>query len=279
MYSGFESKHMFSIISGKKTFDDRWIGSPFLNHLGLHRWRINASQTCKRIRQLQYRRTPDPMLDSLRDLERQGFVAVDNFLPTEVFQALSTEVEATFSKVERQRPIRPNDIPGFGEKRPFPGGFDRYDGGTLNRFLSIEASRHPETARVLSDPRLDALTSGVCGKRHNPRKAHLYLTVNGEQQQNADLQKVMHRDTYFSAMKYWFFLRPVELPDGPFTYVPGSHRPTASRLDWEQAMASQAAQGRAEWQNQGGSFRVDEAALADLELPPPCHSVVPPIPW
>ena len=35
---------------------------------------------------------------------------------------------------------------------------------------------------------------------------------------------MLHRDTFFRALKFWFFLRPVQREDGPFEYVPGSHR-------------------------------------------------------
>lgn len=260
---------MFSIISGKKSFDDRWIGSPYLNRHGLHRWRMKAAQSCVGIRRSLARRYGKLMDDAVQQLHAEGYAVVGNFLALDEFEALAGEVGAAFRAAESKQPVHENRIQGFGRKLRFPGGFDRYDGGTLNRFLEINPEKHPAAARFARDARLDPLTSAICGKPHNPRKTHLYLTVHGSEQSNPDLQKVMHRDTWFSSMKFWFFIRPVTPDDGPFVYVPGSHLLTAERLEWEQQIANQAATGQASADNQGGSFRISDGELSRLGLPEP----------
>ena len=69
-------------------------------------------------------------------------------------------------------------------------------------------------------------------------------------------------------MKFWYFLWPVEPQDGPFEYVPGSHRLGARRLQWEQRTADAAIRHQRQ-PDVSGSFRINENALAELELPAP----------
>jgi len=260
---------MLSIVTSKKTFDDKWIGNHFLNRHGLHRWRMNTAQACVQIRQFLSRRHEKQVEDAVQQLSAEGFAVIEKFLPIDEFGLLSTEIETALSDQEKKRPIDENKIAGFGSKQHFHGGFDRYDGGTLNRFLEISANKHPAATRFAWDTRLMPLTNAICGKPHNPCKTHLYLTVHGSEQSNPDLQKVLHRDTYFSSMKLWYFVRPVTSDDGPFVYIPRSHLLTNERLDWEEQIANLAAEGRANVEDRGGSFRISDHQRAKLHLPQP----------
>lgn len=58
-------------------------------------------------------------------------------------------------------------------------------------------------------------------------------------QNDNDVQKRIHSDTYFSALKFWYFPEDVTLEDGPFEYVIGSHALNLERLKWihEQSMS------------------------------------------
>lgn len=58
-------------------------------------------------------------------------------------------------------------------------------------------------------------------------------------QNDNDVQKRIHSDTYFSALKFWYFPEEVTLEDGPFEYVIGSHALNLERLKWihEQSMS------------------------------------------
>ena len=64
----------------------------------------------------------------------------------------------------------------------------------------------------------------IVGVPHAAAKTQFYLTVNKDDQANYDIQRDLHRDTFFSAMKLWLFLRPVAAADGPFTFVLGEFR-------------------------------------------------------
>jgi hypothetical protein len=69
-------------------------------------------------------------------------------------------------------------------------------------------------------------------------------------------------------MKAWLFLTDVAIEDGPFAYVPGSHRLTPGRLAWEHERAV-AAPGAVDRLSARGSFRADVADLTTLGLPSP----------
>ena len=196
-----------------------------------------------------------------------GFPAPD------LFKRVSAEAEAAIDTAAEAQPIGQNDKAGFGAKQPFPGGFDRWDGSTLNRYLTIAKPAVPAIAGAAALPSLNALTRQIVGVPHATAKTQLYLTVNGDDQANYDVQRDLHRDTFFSAMKFWLFLRPVRAADGPFTFVPGGHRLTPERLAWEQAEARRIVESSGRDLNTGGSFRIDEAGLAALGLPTPVACV------
>ena len=199
---------------------------------------------------------------------RDGFLVLPEVLPEPTFTALRDEVEAHLAAANAQHPIPVNQRTGFQPKQPFPGGFDRYDGGTLNRFLHIDPELLPRAAALSRDPRLSRWSRQVIGLPMDPRKLDVYLTVHGEDSRVPDLQKDLHRDTFFRAIKFWLFLRPVRSEDGPFEYVPGSHQLTPARLAWEQDKANRAiATGRQP--DCSGSFRIREQDLKDLNLPEP----------
>ncbi|UTW56808.1 hypothetical protein [Kordiimonas sp. SCSIO 12610] len=101
----------------------------------------------------------------------------------------------------------------------------------------------------------------------------IYLTVHGDEETGEDLQKNIHRDTFFSSMKFWFFLRPVTIKDDPFAYARGSHKLTKKRLDWEQKKALAAIHNNAE--DSDGSFRINEQELSGLNIEKPDVITVP----
>lgn len=260
---------VLALLTSAKSFGNRWVGHRRWNErYDLHRRRMRLAEQAAALRRgSAFMVGKRPVI--CRDLVRDGFVAVPDFLPPALFERVSGEAEAAMAAAAEAQPIGRNDTTGFGSKQPIPGGFDRWDGGTLNRFLTIGKTAMPATAAAATHPMLSALTRQIVGVPHAGAKTQLYLTVNGDDQANYDLQRDMHRDTFFSAMKFWLFLRPVRAEDGPFTYVPGSHRLTPARLAWEHGEARRIVQSGGADPNAGGSFRIDAAGLSGLGLPAP----------
>jgi ectoine hydroxylase-related dioxygenase (phytanoyl-CoA dioxygenase family) len=213
---------MFSILSSQKSFSDPWVGHVGLNRsFDLHVRRMRLARGVAAVR----RGLVSPLVEpSIRDrVARDGLAIVPDFLPADVFAALRDEVEARVARFAAAEPPRAATGRGFGAPRSFDGGFDRHDGDTLNRFLTLDAAATPRALAFARHPRLTALSRAVCGRRVSERKTSIYLLMHGSED-NHDIQKDLHRDTFFSSMKFWYFLWPVRSEDGPFEYLPGSHR-------------------------------------------------------
>jgi len=260
---------MLSLFSAAKTFSDPWIGHRRWNERHrLHARRMHLAERTAEARRLAAR-LAGARSRGCDALDRDGFAVVPDFLPHETFRAVLAEVETAMDAARIAHPIRENHQAGFGAKQPFPGGLDRWDGGTLNRFLTLDRNTMPVTSAAVRLPALSALTRRIVGLPHAAAKTQVYLTVSGDEAANHDIQRDLHRDTFFSAMKFWLFLRPVRAVDGPFVYVPGSHRLTPERLAWEQAEACRIVGRGGRGPNAGGSFRIAADEIGRLGLPDP----------
>lgn len=258
------------IFSREKSFAHPWIGSPALNRAGLHPLRIGLANVFTRLRRLQVTKPDDGA--AVRHLRRRGVVVLRDFLPTSRFESLREEVERRVEDREASAPLPTGGAEGFGDKLPFDGGFDRFDGSTLNRFLDIDAESTPECARMVEEPRLRQLCEWACTYRLKPKKLSIYVTVQGEDAPH-DIQKDLHRDTFHSAIKLWYFLHPVTDDDGPFEYVVGSHRTDARRYRWEYRTSTSISSRDRESRN--GSFRARPEDLRNMGLPSPSRFPVP----
>jgi len=90
----------------------------------------------------------------------------------------------------------------------------------------------------------------------------------------ADPQTVLHADTFHATAKAWLFLDDVGEDDGPFAYVPGSHRVTPQRLTWEREQSVSAARSPDRMHSEG-SLRATGSDLGAMGLPPPVRMAVP----
>ena len=79
---------MLSLLTRTKSFRDPWVGHPVLNRqLQLHRRRVEIAEAL-----CTWRQWLKP--GRCADLERDGFVVINNFLPSGQFEALRDEVES-----------------------------------------------------------------------------------------------------------------------------------------------------------------------------------------
>lgn len=249
-----------SIFSSSKSFTDPWLASYRLNQWGLHGMRLSLADQLFRFRNLQ--RAKSNRWPRLQNLRRDGYIVIEDFLPQIAFTALRDESEKRLETSLQRNPItNQQGQPGFGPKQPIENGFDRYDGDTLNRFLEIKASHSPEATRFVEDERLLALCDAAVTRPVTPNQFSLYHTRNG-QNHYPDIQKALHRDTFHHAIKCWFFLRDVDEKQGPFVYVPGSHKLTPARLTWERARSLSATKPGA--QCHSSSFRIHNDELTSM---------------
>lgn len=233
------------LATGAKSFlDNPLIGSARLNRWGLHVARVRfADAMCRwRRRRLASRVRPDWR----EAFDRDGFVAIHDIVPPEDFPALRDAVL------------------GFeGEAR------EMRQGDAITRRMAVDPemlSAIPALRNLLARSDIIALFHYVASYRITP--LHYIQTIVSKAGGNEpDPQETLHADSFHSSLKAWLFLNPVNVEDGPFTYVPGSHRFTPERLAWERnrSLADPRSIDRL---SARGSPRIGERDLTAMKLPP-----------
>jgi len=220
---------------------------------------------CLALRRLQFFSKPQYYQTLMRD----GVVAIPDYAPGGSFDALKAEILHRFDEAEKAYPIdaAPKSR-GFGSKQPFPGGFDRFDGGTLNRFLDMSPSSTPNSFEFAQHVSRTSPHPKGAGSLLHAGKFSLYQVVHGDEENNADLQKVLHRDTFHSALKVWYFVEDVTLAHGPLEYVIGSHKMDERRMSWEYIKSLRASSKSSKY-GKGGAFRFSDADIKFLGLGAP----------
>jgi hypothetical protein len=232
------------LATGAKSFlDNPLIGSQRLNRHGLHvaRVRLAAALCASRRKRLAGKVRPEWR----EAFDRDGFIAIPNIVPPDQFAALREAVLGYHGPAREMR-----------------------QGDAITRRMAIDPDMLraiPALRNLLEREDIRALFHYVASYRITP--LHYVQTIvskagGGE----PDPQEVLHADSFHSSLKAWLFLNPVAIEDGPFTYVPGSHRFTPERLAWEyeRSLADPHAIDRL---SARGSPRIGAAELAAMKLP------------
>jgi hypothetical protein len=238
--------HAMALFTAAKSFRDNPIlGHPALNEAGLHIARVQAAAAVS-----EWRRRRLAHLVSVADavdFERDGFVVKQDFLPAEVFAALRQGILAL------QAPARAM-IQGDAVTRRIPlDGYAR--------------ARLPILSTLLDSPEWLGLIRYAGASALTP-VSYVQTIFSRVRPGAADPQLHLHSDTFHATVKAWLFLTDVAEEAGPFTYVPGSHRLTLQRREWLRRKSVIAAQS-SDNETREGSFRIEEAELSELGLPPP----------
>ena len=227
----------FGVLGTDKSFrQNPIIGSRRLNELGLHRARVQLAAAMAKSRRARMAKSLSA--DDVASLEREGFVLKYPALPKLDFEALRAELFRT----------------------PLPAKEMR-QGPTTTRLapLTSDVPLAREFANGRDVRRLMGYASGRAGA-----PAVFLQTVTADAAENAsDPQTALHSDTFHSTAKLWLFLEDVGEEEGPFVYVPGSHRLTDERLQWEHEQ-SLTARDDPRLHHTLGSFRLEESQLRAL---------------
>lgn len=233
--------HALALLSGAKSFaDNPVIGSERLNRAGLHRTRCLVAD-----RMAQWRRAKlAPRIPEAhrRQFDENGFVVISDFLPAAMFEALRREAMET-----------PRSV------------LEMVQGPTVTRRAMLDGSPDSALARVVRDERLCDLIRYAASSAGRPVFSLQAIRCAGP---GHDPQTEIHADTFHATAKAWLFLHDVGPEDGPFFYVPGSHRRSAARLRWEHRQSLGAARHPVRYHARG-SFRIAPEELPALGLPPP----------
>lgn len=240
------------LLTGTKSFGDNPIlGSPRLNELGLHTGRLALAHKLAAWRRARLAHLVSD--DDRSEFERDGFVIKRDLLPPAEFATLVAQVKAY------RGPAR-----------------ETIQGDALTRRIAIDGSvlaRIPAARALLRLPAWDGLVRYIGSADAQPIVYLQTILSHVVEGGNPDPQLELHADTFHPSVKAWLFLTDVPADDGPFVYVPGSHRVTAERLAWERRMSIEI-HGR-DRLTRRGSFRIDAATLDALGLPPPRACAVP----
>jgi hypothetical protein len=241
-----------ALATGAKSFrDNKVIGSPALNRRGLHATRIKLAHDLA-----QYRRNHLATLVAPEDraaFDRDGFVMKRNFLEAGHFAQLKDQA------LTYRGPAR-----------------EMVQGDTITRRIALDGpalKAMPLLAGLIRRTDWRGLMRYVGSFDQEP--LYYIQTILSQVSDAApDPQTNLHADTFHPSVKAWLFLTDVAEDEGPFVYVPGSHRLTQERLQWEREMSIEAA-GLSDRYSARGSFRVDPAALERMRLPKPQAFAVP----
>ena len=238
-----------ALATGAKSFvDNPILGSERLNRRGLHVRRLKLAHALAWSRR---RRLASAVPAEWRErFDRDGFIEIRDFLPSEQFRQLQTALlNGEFDTREHQQ------------------------GDTITRRVPIgpELRRRVPQLRDLFN-RWRSLLAYVGSTASEPIY-YVQTIVMGHAPGAPDPQLELHADTFHPSLKAWLFLTDVSDDQGPLTYVAGSHRLTPERLTWEQARS--VAIGDSDRLSQRGSLRVSPDELASLNLPQPTRFAVP----
>lgn len=242
---------ILALFTAAKSFaDNPVIGSRRLNSAGLHLWRVRAAHWLAARRRARLARLIPP--DLKQQFDRDGFIAVPNFLPDEAFHRLRSQLFE--SELESREHLQ---------------------GDTITRRVAVGPAlveALPDLARMLDGPRWKGIMAYVASSRITPLY-YVQTIVGGCTEAPPDPQIQLHADTFHPSMKAWLFLTDVGPDDRPLTYVAGSHRLTDERAEWEHRKSITVAT-EGDRLSQRGSFRVAPEELADLNLPDPTQFAV-----
>ena len=240
------------LATGAKSFrDNPLIGSRALNARGLHVKRVTLAHRIAAARRLRLSGLIDPA--DRAGFDRDGFVEKQDFLPPDVFARLRDGL------FDRAWPAR-----------------EMTQGDAITRRIAIDPAMLalvPEARALLADTRWGGLIR-YAGSFDATPLVYVQSILSQTRDAPPDPQTHLHADTFHPTVKAWLFLTDVAVEDGPFTYVPGSHRATPQRLAWEQQVALKAP-GGVDRLSARGSLRIGVEELPALGLAPPRAFVVP----
>ena len=233
------------LFTGAKSFiDNPIIGSERLNASGLHVMRQAIAQRMASRRRIELAELVRP--EHAAAFENDGFVVVENFLPRAEFSELDAQVRDHQGKMRQM-----------------------LQGDTITRRIALEPialKKMPAVAKLLNNPDWDGLQRYAASHNRSPLH-YLQAVWAGIVPGPPDPQTVLHSDTFHATAKAWLTLTDVAADGGPFVYVPGSHRITPARREWE--LQTSLAAPYADRLTGRGSFRIRSNELGGLGYPPP----------
>lgn len=228
------------------------LGSERLNEWGLHRKRVTIAARLAAYRRARLAHGLDPAQRAFFD--ENGYFLVRDFLPDALYRQLKEEV---FGQPLEAREMR--------------------QGQAVTRMTLLRPDilrANAALAQSMRDPRALGMIRYAASQGGQPLGFVQTVLVEPGKVKKQDPQTDAHADTFHATSKAWLFLQDVGEEDGPFFFVPGSHKLTRERLDWEYENSLTAARDPRS-HHASGSFRIGSDDLSALGLPQPVKMAVP----
>ena len=227
------------------------LGNKRLNEKGLHRNRVALAAKLAERRRSRLAASIDPA--DRAHFDEHGYFITRDFLPKETFEAFRREVYGAPFEAREMR-----------------------QGQTVTRMTPLPPhvlARNPALAQTFRDPVAIAQIRYAASRGGQPL-GFLQTVIAEPSRQIKDPQTDVHADTFHATSKAWLFLHDVGEDDGPFCYVPGSHKASPERLEWEYQCSLNALSDERSHHSHG-SFRIRSHELDALGLPQPVRMAVP----
>ena len=238
------------LASGAKSFaDNPLIGSRTLNRCGLHVRRVRLAQSLGQSRRRRLRHLASEQ--DRASFDRDGFVEIRDFLRPDIFARLRDGV------LDNAWAAR-----------------EMVQGDAITRRIAVDRQMLdivPEVRALRDDPRWRGLIR-YAGSFNAEPLLYVQSILTHVHDTRPDPQEQLHADTFHPTVKAWLFLTDVADDEGPFVYVPGSHRASPARLEWERAKSLSSDLDRL---SSRGSLRIEPEELPGLGLPEPRSFAVP----
>jgi len=185
--------------------------------------------------------------------ERDGFILKPDFLPVADYAALKEQVLSFRGPVRHQ-----------------------LQGDAMTRRIALDRrtlANLPAVRAMVDSPEWLGLVRYVGSYMLEPQ-IYIQTIFSHVRQAPPDPQTRLHADAFHPSVKAWLFLTDVAKEDGPFIYVPGSHRPTRRRLSWERRASITAARS-SDFQSARGSLRITQETARRLGFGEPKAFAVP----
>jgi hypothetical protein len=197
-------RDLAGVFTDSKTVENR-----ALNRAGAQPFRAVLARFLYRLRP----RSADP--DAI-ELYNHGIVVRENFLPSDAFVAVQDEAE-NYMAVRNPTVL---DRWGTTELRHYHLLEPEVDQQSFPHL--VQWKRHHDVLALASAAERRACTEHSA----NALLEHLAFGDNSD----LDTQTELHIDTFHNTHRIWLYLDDVDAENGPFVYVPGSHRLDHMRL-------------------------------------------------
>lgn len=193
------------------------VGSVWGNRIGLQVLRT----ACQHAKFTARRRTVSTDIKELVEaIERDGVVAIENFLEPSRFKKVEQEFERAFEGVA----LCP---------------YKNTENGRLYRSQIAMADLHSPvpviTEHFQRDSRLNNIASALVRRkvfRHPDVHLDWYQSKDLGAPDN-DIENILHADLHAATIKMFYYLTDADETNGAFVYAKGSHQPTINRLRHE----------------------------------------------